>query len=339
MLSRLTIVIPLVLSMVAFVLSNLTLFAGREKGFMEEYSIVRLNTSMIGHDLLKTDTKDDSSNDDDNDDDGLLGWAKDKFDDIKDDVKDEIKQAINNITGEVADHWASALGIKEWYSLHVIDLCEGNYKPNATASGAGFNVSKCTKNSVHDYNVSKLLEQDLSIGPFNFTLAELGWSDDINDAIAKLNDALHGLFIVYVICIVASGLSIIACVVALIWFKEHASTTKAVKTNFRCASANIVIASLAAGSIFAASMIVTIAADKGVKKLNSSADAIGVSASLGHKFLALTWAAFAFMMSATIYWVSHRCFAQRRHKREWTLRKGSSDAATRDGSYEMSQRR
>jgi len=53
---RLSALFPLACAIVAFVLSMLCLFAGHKPGFMEEYHIVTLNTSTLGHDLIPTAT-------------------------------------------------------------------------------------------------------------------------------------------------------------------------------------------------------------------------------------------------------------------------------------------
>ena len=39
---RFAVLIPLIFSLVAFVLTNLALFAGHQKGFMEEYAVIRV---------------------------------------------------------------------------------------------------------------------------------------------------------------------------------------------------------------------------------------------------------------------------------------------------------
>lgn len=96
----------------------------------------QLNVSMIGQDLI-------SKGDDDNDGDnggGLLGGAMDTFDDVKDSAVDE----INNLVGDAVDDIAHSLGIEDWYSIHVMDSCEGSFKPNATASGPSLNTTNCT---------------------------------------------------------------------------------------------------------------------------------------------------------------------------------------------------
>lgn len=45
LLQRFIVVIPLVLSIVGFVLSSLSLFAGHKDGFMEDYAIARVSCS------------------------------------------------------------------------------------------------------------------------------------------------------------------------------------------------------------------------------------------------------------------------------------------------------
>lgn len=86
-----------------------------------------------------------SSNGTDDDDDGLLDKVKDKWHEVKQDIEKE----INDITGDIADELADKLGISEWYSIHVMDACEGQYKPNATAPHAGLNTTNCTDSSVN----------------------------------------------------------------------------------------------------------------------------------------------------------------------------------------------
>lgn len=97
---------------------------------------------MIGKNLLDT-SSDASTNKDDGDDDGILGSIKDKWNKAKDKVKGE----INEITGDVADELADRLGVSEWYSIHVMSTCDGDFKPNATSPGAGFNVTNCTNSA------------------------------------------------------------------------------------------------------------------------------------------------------------------------------------------------
>ena len=53
---------------------------------------------------------------------------------------------INNITNGIADSLAKELGIQEWYSLHHMDACEGNFLPGPT-NATGYNDTLCSKPS------------------------------------------------------------------------------------------------------------------------------------------------------------------------------------------------
>ena len=96
---------------------------------------------MIGQDLFSKDS--DKEEEDDDGHGGWLGNIKDKFDDVKDSAKDE----LNDLVGDAADDVANALGISDWYSIHVMNACEGDFKPNATASSTSLNITNCTETS------------------------------------------------------------------------------------------------------------------------------------------------------------------------------------------------
>ncbi|KAF7547806.1 hypothetical protein G7046_g8886 [Stylonectria norvegica] len=308
MFSRFFIFLPLVLSLTAFILTILSLFAGHKEGFMEDYAIARLNTSMLGHNMLDTNSSSDASTNDD-DDDGLLGKVKDKWHKVEDDIKHE----INDITGDIADQLAETLGISEWYSLHLMDACEGNFKPNATSHGAGLNTTNCTSSDPnYHFNLTEILNHELGVGPFSLNLADINWPDDIQDSVDTLNDALLGLFIVYVLGVGFSGLAIIACIAG--FFLTHRKSVVWI---------NMAVATLAAICITIGSIIATVAATKGVNKINDLGDDVGISASVGKKFLAITWVSAGVMIVAMLYWTAHLCLERREKKRQWRARKGS----------------
>ncbi|KAF5006193.1 hypothetical protein FDECE_7416 [Fusarium decemcellulare] len=308
MLSRFFVFLPLVFSLVAFIVSILCLFAGRDEGFMEEYDVARLNMSMLGHNLLDVDS-DASTEDNNDDDDSFFDKVTDKWDEVKDDIKGK----INNITGDIADELADTLGVSEWYSIHVMTTCDGSYKPNATSPGAGYNVTNCTESAPDKrFNLTEMLDHQLDIGPFELSLTDINWPDEIQDSIDMLNSALLALFVLYVLGVGFSGLAMLACLGAFFLFSRRGVN-----------AANLVLAALAAVCLTVGSIIVTVAGKKGVNKINDIGDDVGVSASVGTKFLALTWVAAAFMLAAMIYWAAHLCLMRRERKRQWKPRKGS----------------
>lgn len=50
-----------------------------------------------------------------------------------------ISNEVSALVGGVADEVTHALGVGDWYSLHVMDACEGYYK-----TGSSYNVTSCT---------------------------------------------------------------------------------------------------------------------------------------------------------------------------------------------------
>ena len=59
--------------------------------------------------------------------------------------EDKVTNAANEAANKIAARVADELGIHEWYSLHMMDLCYGGFKPNATAIGASKNGTNCTR--------------------------------------------------------------------------------------------------------------------------------------------------------------------------------------------------
>lgn len=85
----------------------------------------------------------------------------DVLDGLIDSAADIATDAANDIANNIAEKIADELGIHDWYSLHVQDMCFGTFKPNATAKGASKNGTRCTKDvamsmSTQSCEISKL---------------------------------------------------------------------------------------------------------------------------------------------------------------------------------------
>ncbi|TDZ22761.1 SUR7 family protein pun1 [Colletotrichum orbiculare MAFF 240422] len=290
-------IVPLVLSIVAFVLSFLALFAGHKEGFMEEYDVIRLNMSTLGQNVFEL-----GADPSDNDDaitvvEGLLGG-----------ITDEVQDLINDITSDIADRLANELGISEWYSLHLMDVCQGEFAPNVTAPNPWLNVTKCTQpRPGPNVNLTKMLDQELSIGPMQISLADLEWPDSLEDALDKVNKALLAIFVLYVLGIAFSGLAILGSLAAFfLGFKKLMTVT------------NFVFAFLAALVLFAGSLVTTIGAKEGAKQINDLGEDVRISADVGQKFMIISWVAFAVMAAAAVYWVTQFCVDRRSRRRGYT---------------------
>lgn len=139
------------MAIIAFVTSLLALMAGRKPGFMEDYHIVAFNTSDLGHNLVNTSatatatsttapTATSTSSGIGSFFSSVTGEIQNLTSSITSAIEGEIEGELNDIENDLADELAKVLGIKQWYSLHLMDACEGNYAPNATVKGASYNV-------------------------------------------------------------------------------------------------------------------------------------------------------------------------------------------------------
>ncbi|KAL6884180.1 actin cortical patch SUR7/pH-response regulator pali [Trichoderma longibrachiatum] len=299
---RFAVLIPLIFSLVAFVLTNLALFAGHQKGFMEEYAVIRLNTSMLGQDMFQSDDSSDSSSSDDDDGDSLWDKITDKVDDIKDDVKGK----ISDIIGDIADDLADELGINDWYSLHIMNACMGSFGPNATTSHYKLNTTNCTSSSpANRFNLTEILDHQLSIGPLDLNLADIHWPGGIQSSIDTLNAALLALFVFYVLGVGFSGLAMLACVPAFLLQDKRLVLM-----------VNSALALLAAATITLGSIIATAASAVAVSAINDKGEPVTLVATQGSKFYGLTWAAAALMIVSALFWVGKFAWLWKREKRE-----------------------
>ncbi|KAG5921129.1 hypothetical protein E4U42_005964 [Claviceps africana] len=297
---QLVILLPIVLTLVTFILSMLALYAGHEKGFMEDYAIVRLDTSKIGHNILGASSEKNKKDGEKKNARDLLGDFKNWVGDKKDDAKDK----INEVTGKIADKVVKGLGIKDWYSLHVMNSCEGYWSPNSTVPDAGLNITNCSSSSPDDrFNLSKILDKEIKAGPIDLNLARMRL-DTVQEKLDKLSRAILSLFVIYAIGAGLSGLAFLCSIVAF-WKPDLG----------RIVLVNFVVSAPGFLTLFIASMIVTVAANTGVTAINKVGGIIGLSAAKGTKFYTLTWVSTGFMGFIALFWLVQFCAVRKSTKR------------------------
>ncbi|PHH92572.1 hypothetical protein CDD83_6734 [Cordyceps sp. RAO-2017] len=308
--SRLVVILPLVLAFVSFVLSSITLFSGHKQGFMEDYAIVRLNTSMIGHNLVDK-AKDGGAKGDEGKD-GPLGRLQSWWDDKKSDAKDKIDSAKGKVAGKIA----GKIGLSQWYSLHIMDACEGSFEPDPTAPNAGLNTTNCTTSApAHRLNLTQILDHKLNVGRLGVGLNDLGWTDSVQDKLDILNDTLLGLFIVYVLGMGLSGLSMLLNLAALFLLGKSGAVVLA----------NFMAASLAALCCIIGSVITTAAGSKAVDQINKRGARVGLAAERGSKFYIIGWITTGFMFAVTAFWLVQFLLLRRKRAAVLkTMEKGGS---------------
>lgn len=340
---KFTVGIPLVFSITAFALALVALLAGKDPGSLEDYHIVVFNTSTLGQNYISNLSGDSSSSStttsatptSTSDSGGIGGWFSSleaSATAVVGSLQSEAASILNDIGNDIADKLADELGIEQFYSLHVMDTCQGSYAPNATASGASYNVTNCTapldfckpSNPIHTIscrrvldsatnyctaamNVSAMLDKELSIGPYNLSLSDLGITSDMQDKLNDLPELFEALAAVYIISVALCGLAIIGSLAGL--FLVPSTGRKVILANFA-------LALLAMLFLLIGGLLTSVGGSEAKKEIKKrGGDDIGLIMNIGKKFEALSWAAFALMTLATAYWVWEFVAATRARRR------------------------
>ncbi|KAF3763676.1 hypothetical protein M406DRAFT_332140 [Cryphonectria parasitica EP155] len=219
---------------------------------------------------------------------------------------DEAKEELEKIEDDLADELYSKLNIQQWYSVHLLDLCYGNFTPNATSAGASFNTTNCTTPA--DYtkilNFSSILNQSLSVGPYQLDLSDIGLVQDavdgINDAMKVLADCLRAILAMYIISAFFGLLSVGFSIWSIFAIKitgemSHRTKQLAIYGNLGFAFASCLF-------LFIGSLVTTLGGKKVVEEVRAHGAAYGLAAYRGGGFLALSWAAFALIVIVTAFW-------------------------------------
>lgn len=218
-------------------------------------------------------------------------------------ISSEIGDELNDIAGDVADKLSEELGISQWYSLHVMTACEGNYAPNATNPDAWYNVTNCTSaRAGFQFNLSEVLDHELSLGPLDLNLADLKLPDAIQDAIDYLNSFLLAVFVITCIGAGLAGLSAVACMADLTLSFRPPGPPGSGSGRLR-ALAQALLSGLSALTLMIVAAIITGIAKKGESEINDKGSDVGISAQAGMKIITLSWVAFAVMFVASLYWI------------------------------------
>lgn len=283
---RLTAIIPALCCAAALILSFLCLFAGHKQGFMEDYSLLTLNTSRLGETLL--DENRTSSN-------PILN--------LLNEIPNEISSRINDKIGEVT----SRLGIEDWYSAHMLNYCEGQYEPGEVANATlpeddiWKNVTDCSASkAMYKFDPKAMIEEALNkTTGVNVTLKDLKWPEDIDNGIRALNSLMAAMFVLYCIAIALIFVAFVAAVFAVL------------SSGRLSACVNFLISTLAFLAIGLASALVTAVMVKASDLINQYGNDIGIEASWGAKFLTLTWVATGLMLIVVLAWVVEFCIGRR----------------------------
>ena len=123
-------------------------------------------------------------------------------------TKDVIDKALGSI--------AKAIGIKEYYSVHIGALCQGNYKPLFSDKDAKPDVEACSpKFKTEKTDLSKALDDELQVGPFKFKLSDLDLVEGIQKAFDLIPRALAAMAFFFLFATVALVLGLVLSVLTV----------------------------------------------------------------------------------------------------------------------------
>lgn len=278
---RLSSLFTLACAITAFVLSILCLLAGDKRSFLQDTELLTFNISQIGHGSLFN-TSDGNG--------GLLST-----------LGNEIEGGINSILNDLTTDVASLLGLPDFFNVHVMDFCQGSYSPNSTADNAKKNVTECSNSTLgFHFQPTQYVQEHL---PSGITLDDIHWPSDVTDAERTLKAVSRVMVIFYIIGIAFSGLAMITAIAGLV-------------TDGRLSAfVNWLVDILAFTTLGVASAVATAVIVIAVDRINKYTDEVGISASRGGKFLAMTWAATAVMLLASFVSIVQCCVGRRRPRR------------------------
>ncbi|PHH51291.1 hypothetical protein CFIMG_005170RA [Ceratocystis fimbriata CBS 114723] len=272
--------LPFFASMAVFIMSMMCALAGTNKGVLEEMAVIRINTSRLGYFLVPSNSSSDSDSDQkDSKDNSILDDIIDSASNIADDAKDKLSEIGSDIVDKLADE----LGISQWYSLHLVSACQGNF------SSGGLKTDNCTEARANfRFNLTSEIDKQLSVGPLNLSLADIGFSTGLANGVARqINHLLPFVFFVFMLYMTGS---ILACFTmalsgALVFLDPNGLTQNRRAIVFRTALVCSAASSVSLGSGLFVTWFTT---SQVAQVLTDFGDAIGLSASSGKLFLRMS---------------------------------------------------
>ena len=216
---------------------------------------------------------------------GATSDACNKGAEIANDAVQLTADVINKALGSVA----KAIGIKEYYSVHIGALCEGNYDPLFSDPKAKPKVQKCSRKfHAEQTDLSKKLDDELQVGPFKFKLSDLDLVEGIQKAFDLIPRALAAMayFFLFAVLGLVLGMLLAAGRVVCEYVMQRMQKV-------------VLLAAMGSmGFGWAASLIgaigVTAVAEKVKKEVNKNGDKFGMSAATSPALYFLLWGSLVF---------------------------------------------
>ncbi|CAJ2504606.1 Uu.00g120000.m01.CDS01 [Anthostomella pinea] len=294
---------PFLCSLVAFglVITALTAGAGSLQQQLEEYhilavsyplisqsgfehdikysgtNVVQLNASSFGHAFSLNTPKDETDQDDS------------YLDNVLDNLSDDLSGSLSGIFNEPVDTVTRLFNISRWYSLHLNSYCKGNFSPSSA-----LNVTSCIRRvRSNTFNLTDIFFCDIKTIPNGLDIDSL-LPSGTQQVVNYLSDFFLAALLAYAVGYGLTGVSVLLCVILPVCL-QRAQYSKPIMVQ-------VLVAILAFLILVIGSGITVFISNKSVSRINHFGEGIGISASSGTKFIAVSWAASALMFILCLYW-------------------------------------
>jgi hypothetical protein len=204
-------------------------------------------------------------------------------------VADKAVQLTADVLDKVMGSIAKAIGIKEYYSVHIGALCYGEYEPLFSDKDAKPKVEKCSKKFyTGQTDLSKKLDEELKVGPFKFRLSDLDLVEDIMSGFDKIPKVVASMAFFFLFAVLAL-LGGFLCCTGVLGFEYVLQRMQ----NFALFGA---VGCLGLGWLasFIGAAVVTGVAEGIKKAVNKHATKFGMSAATSPGFYVLVWGSVLF---------------------------------------------
>lgn len=233
-----------------------------------------------------------------------------------DGVKEVVKANADIVGNGAADVITGQLSTAETYSLHVVDLCRGEFesksgsprltttfcdgKPASTSrflhlTSAPFFIDLLLLGRLDP--VKSLVRKPLVLGPVTVDLEKTSLPEAIDSLVDAGNGLLLGIFLLYLGSML---LTLLAMATTLGSLKFPISQVVII--------VNLGVTAAATALSFLSSLATTIVTVTLVPYLNKVGLSVGFSAARGNKFIVLTWATTAMLIVGTGFWIGLLAF-------------------------------
>jgi hypothetical protein len=272
---------------------------------------------------------------------------------VSNNVTQAINQTVNSDLDNLAGSLASIIGISDFYSVHILNYCEGKYTPgpipNATLKKKNIHrtVTNCSKQlGIANFSPSSALSSSLNTSGTGLNLSAISGagtptSGSGSSALGGLNGNISGLsgatktgLAFYIVGIIFNFFTVCAAVWWLA-FSPHQTSSTTTNDSDATRPANrdtmttqpsrkgpyitFILAQIASSMYFSASLTLTLVAVLASKYINEAGAALNLSVDQGNGFIGITWSAWVCSLIASLppqIYAFKAWRARRREKKE-----------------------